>query len=168
MKQSALPRVPSRALGNSDVWDWYVIGGRWSGFHTQMRDREWPEERDQYAMVGHDDDAICYADDPDLFRACIEHQLAAQRSDLKRRLSRLGFKDKSRLLLNRVRVYHDGEDGMFGHYLYNIGKHMAGYYNFSSYFYNAEWGGPSMPEKMWAEIEAEPDQWWLVTVDLHN
>ncbi len=153
---------------NGEVWDWYVVGGRWSGFHTQVNTGTWPEYRDQYKQEGYLDDVICYIDSPALFRACIESQLKNQREDLSRLLGMLKLKDKLRLLFNRVRTSHDGDDGMFGHYLYNIGKHVAGYYNFSSYFYNPKWGGPDMPDKMWAEIELEPTQWWLITVDLHN
>jgi len=153
---------------DGDAWDWYAIGGRWSGSHAKVKSGEWPEERDQYREGGYEDDAICYEDDPELFKDCIENQLKAQREDMYRSISRISIKNRLRLLLGKVKTSHDGEDGMLGYYLYSIAKHMAGYYNFSSFFYNAAWGGPDMPSKMWEEIEAEPSQWWLVTVDLHN
>lgn len=170
--------------GNGDVWDWYEIGGRWSGIFDGK-------------------DLLRYPDNPVVFRNKIEDSLQARdgefrslirgfrenpvftlgdslrdhpdhpdRDLLHRRMNEGITKNRAEWekVLNADSLRALGEDvatGMLGYQLWKLGKLIAGYFNSESYFFDAEYHSAST-EQMWERVEADPDNQWLVVVDLHN
>lgn len=184
------------SYGNGDVWDWYVLGGRWSGYFGE-----------QY------DDVLNFLEDPALFKKSVDDAIANRNrffSEEMRHLSGrphtspdefddsvlgLPINDKQAYMERRnegyakeavcfkkllecdtIEEYHSWcstmeKEGIYGrllgHRIYKVGKLVAGYYNFDSMFYDSV-AGDCGTEYLWERCEKEPSLQYLFVFDLHN
>lgn len=181
--QDAYNELESSGYGDGDVFDWFEIGGRWSGL-----------------LDGHN--AIRYSDNPDRFRSWVEWALENRNDDFRlyrdyisgRKLTaadapQVDFLGKETTEEDRIEIaeritksnqeHHkefkailkadklrpEDELSMTGYYLYKLGKLVSGYYMFESRFVMVP-DFSVWPD--WTRIEAKPDDFWLVVMDLHN
>jgi len=161
------------------AYDWYVIGGRWSG-----------------ACAGAD--FICAGTSRSAFDTTVEKAVAARDQhfnsvrqqifgpDPRVRISDEGtgsdgtvaredriwdsYRATSAEMLqvaNKTTTPHEREYAMLGHYLREMSEILTGYYGSNSYFYDTV-AMSTGTELLYERVAARADRQWVVVVDLHN
>ena len=183
------------SYGNGDVFDWYELGGRWSGYFGE----------------GYDD-VLNFLEDPVLFKQKVDEAIANRNRTFNEEIRNLSGKqytspdeladyvfglpvpDKQASMERRNEGYAAEAvafqklltcdtieefnswcatqekpyyGGLLGHRIYKIGKLVAGYYCFDSMFYDTI-AGDTGTTYLWERCEKEPSHQYLFVFDLHN
>lgn len=167
------------------AYDWYAIGGRWSGAcggedyvcagenrgvfdsvvarGVKARDEHFNQMRqylagpDERVSVG---DGFGFGLNEE---GTAEHDAWVQRVWSGYRESSKQFGDLLRLTTSPA-----GQDyTMLGYHLEQIGQHLLGRYDSHSYFYDTVAHSPGT-EALHERLSKEPMRQWIVVVDLHN
>jgi hypothetical protein len=137
--------------GDGNVWDWYVVGGRWESNQNAVNAQEHKR----------------------LFWKRLKRAEKNQKRNLKSyRESLAGYLNEEGKTLEGYIMSEPIEelDGMIGHCLETIASLKAGYYITSSYLATSGdiWGSPIITKDVRCDIWANPSEYWLVTIDVHN
>lgn len=165
------------------AYDWYVVGGRWSGvcggndlvcagenrrvFDEVMErarramDREFNRMRQK--LVG---------PDPRISGADVFGEIDENGSEGEAIANRMweAYKESSRQfseMVRSVKTPTGGEYTMLGYTLEQLGRYLMGRFDAHSYFYDTV-AHSNHPEYLIERVVSNPEKQWLVAVDLHN
>ena len=144
--------------GDSRVWDWYDIGGRWcwkEGNH---------DKHDSHQSLN----VLKVSDNKVRAEKIIREKLKRQKNEIisyNKRIVEAMKKAKISCLNN---INQDNER-MTGYYLYSLGQLLAGYYCFDSGFYDVAYGSPYIDDERIGKIlDGEGNDYYICNFDLHN
>ena len=177
--------------GDGDVWDWYVVGGRWEGKlngknvlrftddkHTfieavngaiESRNYEFRSLRDHLkgAVIKEDD-----VDDIGGFGFPIDDKprVAKLRTEANKGCRRAFNKMLNCDTVEEFEDSHvkgDSSHFMLSYYLRKMGQLLGDRYCFDSMFYDSV-DYTTSAKHLWGRLETDPEHQWLVVLDLHN
>ena len=138
--------------GDSKVWDWYEIGGRWN----------WSKnERDKKANT------LCVGKDKKKAEKLIRQKLQYQQDYIDDYNKKLVEEMKKEHIVSLKDIKRNSA-GMIGYYLHELGQLIGGYYCFNSHFFDANYGCAYIDEHRIKDISKDGDKFWICNFDLHN
>ena len=140
----------------SGVFDWYDIGGRWGSKDTKGKTIK---------------NAVNAKVDSIEFWARLKEAEKNQANAFKEAVK--GMKRALKVAKVTLEEYLKkpvADNSLVGHYLVKIGNIKAGYYCEESYLATdgEVWGSPLVPKDVKENIKKNPDEYWLVSMDIHN
>lgn len=166
------------------AYDWYVIGGRWSG-------------------VCGGEDYVCAGDNRGVFDDVVASSIRARDSHFNHIRQNLvgpdpkvavrdnmvsqplegteeheewvekvweSYAENSRLfakLLSESGVPGTGDYQMIGYYMRELADLISGHFDANSYFYDTV-AGTNGAQELYERVSSDPKRQWIVAVDLHN
>ena len=173
------------SFGEGNVWDWFEEGGRWAGMlngKNVLCAQDDPEAFKKFVegALKSRDNYFCTLRNKIIGKEVTEEEVpddiwGIPIQDKKEAAKRTTEQNKQEMgqFLNALRLdslprdAHSFEFEMIGHHLYSLGKLMAGYYCFDSFFYDGE-AAATQPQYLFERLEKEPEKQWIVAMDLHN